>query len=127
MLIELRRQSCSARHRMYPCSLSVLGREKTRASKCASEASTRAMRAASVCGSKVCASMCLLKRAEAYPAVTDTTFCTRPLKGSSCTPCAAAGGHTSEISSDSVYAVTAPKRSSKSVAVATIAAFMRVS
>ena len=44
----------------------------------------------------------------------------RPLKGSE-GDSAVEGGKRREISSDSVYAVTAPKRSSRSVAVATIA------
>ena len=48
----------------------------------------------------------------------------RPLKGSE-GDSAVEGGKRREISSDSVYAVTAPKRSSRSVAVATIASWMR--
>ena len=65
--------------------------------------------------------------AEAKPAVTDVSFCTRPLNGSTQFS-SALGGKTSEISSDSVYAVKQPlKRSRRSVAVATIAAWIRVS
>ena len=46
--IELRRQSISARQRMYSTSLSMVGTEKTRESKCASDLSTRA--ASDACG-----------------------------------------------------------------------------
>ena len=51
-----------------------------------------------------------VKREETYPANTDTIFCTRPLNGKLDGESSSDGENMSDISSDSVYAVTAQLR-----------------
>jgi len=86
---------------MYSTSLASSGKLKTRESKCASLRATRAASGASPSPSKGWLAMCKLKRAEAKPALTETIFCTRPLKGSE-GDSAVEGGKRRDISSDSV-------------------------